>query len=167
MPHNVEVKIRLADLHAVAAAVRGLGADDRGVLKQVDTYFRAPRGARLKLREQEPGGAQLIAYERPDTDGLRTCHYRIFKVADPMGLKDTLALGLGVLRRVVKARQLFMLGRTRVHLDQVEGLGDYLELEVVMREGEPPAAGEKEADDILRKLGLDNAPQIAGSYLEQ
>ncbi|MCY3017816.1 MAG: class IV adenylate cyclase [Planctomycetota bacterium] len=167
MPHNVEVKIKLPDLAAVLSAVRALGAEDRGVLQQVDTYFQAPKGARLKLREQEPGGAQLVAYERPDINGLRTCNYRLFSVADPVGLKETLALGLGVLRRVVKARRLFMLGRTRIHLDQVEGLGDFLELEVVLRDGEPPAHGEVEARDILQRLGLADAPRIAGSYLDQ
>jgi len=167
VPNNVEVKIRLPDLSATLAAVRALGAEDRGILRQVDTYFQAVQGARLKLREQEPGGAELIAYERPDVKGLRTCNYRIFKVTDAAGLKDTLALGLSVLRRVVKARHLFMLGRTRIHLDQVEGLGDFLELEVVMRDGEPPRAGEQEAGVILEKLGLADAPKIAGSYLEQ
>jgi predicted adenylyl cyclase CyaB len=167
MPHNVEVKIRLPSMDATRAAVRALGADDRGILKQVDTYFQAAKGARLKLREQEPGGAELIAYERPDINGLRTCNYRLFKVADAAGLKTTLTLGLGILRCVVKARHLFLLGRTRIHLDRVEGLGDFLELEVVMRDGESPAIGEQEAADILRRLNLADAPRIAGSYLEQ
>jgi predicted adenylyl cyclase CyaB len=167
MPQNVEVKIKLANPDAVLAAVRALGAQDHGVLQQVDTYFQAPKGARLKVREQDPGGAQLIAYERPDISGLRACDYRIFKVTDPAGLKDTLALALGTLRRVVKARHLFMLGRTRIHLDQVAGLGDYLELEVVLREGEGPSGAEQEAHGILENLGLADAPRIAGSYLEQ
>ena len=76
-------------------------------------------------------------------------------------------MALGTLRRVVKARHLFMLGRTRVHLDQVAGLGDYLELEVVLREGEAPSGGEQEAHEILKNLGLADAPRIPGSYLEQ
>jgi len=167
MPQNVEVKIKLADPAAVRAAVQALGAEDRGVLKQVDTYFGAGRDTRLKLREQEPGGAQLIAYARPDIPGLRTCAYRICEVANPAVLKETLSLALGTLRCVVKRRHLFMLGRTRIHLDQVEGLGDFLELEVVMRDGEPPAAGEAEAHGILTRLGLSAAPRIAGSYLDQ
>jgi predicted adenylyl cyclase CyaB len=167
MPHNVEVKIKLANPAAALSAVRALGAEDRGVLKQVDTYFQAPQGVRLKLREQEPGGIQLIAYERPDISGLRTCNYRIYEAAANAGLKETLALALGTLRCVVKARHLFMLGRTRIHLDQVQGLGDFLELEVVLRDGESPADGEREAQEILRRIGLSAAPRIAGSYLEQ
>ena len=167
MPRNVEVKIKLADYDAALAAVRALGAEDRGVLKQADSYFGTGRATRLKLREQDPGGAQLIAYDRPDLSGLRTCSYRILEVADPEGLRETLALSLGVLRRVVKSRHLFLLGRTRIHLDRVEGMGDFLELEVVLREGEAPEDGEREAEDMLEALRLASAPRIAGSYLEQ
>ena len=69
-------------------------------------------------------------------------------------------------RRVAKARHLFLLGRTRIHLDRVEDLGDFLELEVVLEAHESEVIGETEAEQILRALGLEKAPRIPGSYLE-
>jgi adenylate cyclase, class 2 len=79
---NVELKARDADPEATVRRALELGAEDRGVLHQRDTYFAAARG-RLKLREQDPGGAELIAYERPDAAAARESRYRIAPVAEP------------------------------------------------------------------------------------
>ena len=76
----------------------------------------------------------------------------------------TVPLSLGVISEVRKRRHLFMLGRTRVHLDDVEKLGSFLELEVVLKEGESESDGETEAEKILGDLGLAGAERIAGSY---
>src|SRR5262245_56641893 len=167
MARNVEVKIRVDDLEGVRAGVLALGAEDRGVLHQVDTYFetRGP-GTRLKLREHRPGRAELIAYRRPDVPGLRTSDFHLVPIEDPASLRKALIHALGTTRQIVKTRQLLLLGRTRIHLDRVEGLGDLLELEVVLDEGDTVADGEQEAEHILERLGLDRQPRIAGSYLE-
>ena len=68
--------------------------------------------------------------------------------------------------RVQKLRTLFLRGRTRIHLDEVAGLGDFLELEVVLADRELPARGLDEANDLLRRLGVDSSQLIEGSYLD-
>ena len=164
MPRNVEVKVRAEDLEGIRNRLRESGAEDRGLLRQTDTYFGTAPGLRLKLRKQEPGGAELIAYGRPDVSGIRASTYRVTKLPGGSDLAGTLTLALGKIREIRKTRHLFMAGRTRVHLDEVEGLGRFLELEVVLRDGDAEADGEREAESILERLGLKDAPRIAGSY---
>jgi len=152
------VKIRVGDLDTLAVRAKALGAEERGELRQVDTYFAAPQ--RLKLREMD-GVAELIAYSRPDVSGLRTSDYTITPVTDPEALKAAHV----VIARVAKMRRLLMLGRTRIHLDAVVGLGEFLELEVVLRDGDDERVGEHEAEEILQGLGVDGE-RIAGSYAD-
>jgi predicted adenylyl cyclase CyaB len=167
MNRNVEVKVKVEDPAAVLARIPSLGADDRGVIRQTDTYFKgAAEGLRLKLREQDPGPAELIAYERPTEAGLRTSRYMVVPESRPAELKRALELALGIRSVVVKTRRLLLAGRTRIHLDEVEGLGSFLELEVVLGAAEAEEAGRVEAKRILAALGLANAPRIAGSYAE-
>src|SRR5215210_4773111 len=127
---NVELKARDRDPARSLARARALGAEDRGELRQRDTYFATPRG-RLKLREQEPGGAELIAYERADTADARESRYRIAPVTDGPALREALAAGLGTTVVVDKRRRRLLWECVRTHLDQVEGLGAFVELEGV------------------------------------
>jgi adenylate cyclase len=168
MARNVEVKIRVDDLAGLLDRALALGAADHGPLRQVDTYFATPSagGGRLKLREEHPGVSALIAYRRPDAAGLRTSAYHLVPVDDPAALRDALAHALGVVRRVVKTRHLLLLGRTRIHLDRVESLGDFLELEVVLDDGDDVAPGEQEAELILARLALGDRPRLPGSYAD-
>jgi homotetrameric cytidine deaminase len=127
---NVELKARDADPEATLRRALELGASDEGVLRQRDTYFGRARG-RLKLREQEPGGAQLIAYQRPDDEQARTSAYRIAEVADPEALREALDSALGTRVVVDKRRHLLLYENVRIHLDEVDGLGAFVELEGV------------------------------------
>lgn len=154
------------DLEPVRTAIRALGARARGEIWQTDTYFRTGPGTRLKLREQRPGPAELIAYARSDLPGLRESVYRRWPVRDAAGLAAALELALGVRVRVHKWRHLHLLGRTRVHLDAVGGLGLFVELEVALGRGEGPARGRREAESLLRRLDLATAPRIARSYAD-
>jgi len=164
MSRNVEVKVRVDDLDALRSRLRALGAKDHGRIRQTDTYFGVPAEsqARLKIREQNPGNNEVIAYRRPDTEDLRTSNYLLWSAPDIGGLKAALSFALGTRATVVKERHLFLLGRTRVHLDQVEGKGSFLELEVVLG----PEDGEEEAERILADLDLQTCDRIAGSYAE-
>jgi homotetrameric cytidine deaminase len=127
---NVELKARDADPEATLQRALSLGASDEGVVRQRDTYFGRARG-RLKLREQEPGGAQLISYQRPDDAQARTSAYRIADVADPSALREALDASLGTRVVVDKRRHLLLYENVRIHLDAVEGLGAFVELEAV------------------------------------
>jgi homotetrameric cytidine deaminase len=131
---NVELKARDPDPERSLERARALGAEDRGELRQRDTYFFTPRG-RLKLREQDPGGAELIAYERADAAAARESRYRIARVDDPAALREALDAALGTVVVVDKRRRLLLWEGVRIHLDRVEGLGDFVELEGVADEG--------------------------------
>ena len=168
MPRNVEIKARLrgpADLAAVAARAVRLGATGPQEIMQDDTFFRCDNG-RLKLREFANGGGELIFYRRGDQTGPKESFYILAPVEDPDALRQALALAYGEAGRVRKRRTLYLAGRTRVHLDQVEGLGSFLELEVVLRDDEDVAAGEAEARDLMTGLGIEAAQLVEGAYVD-
>jgi homotetrameric cytidine deaminase len=127
---NVEIKARDADPATTLERALALGASDEGIVTQRDTYFGGARG-RLKLREQEPGGAQLIAYTRPDGEEARTSDYRLAEVGDPAALREALDAALGTRVVVDKRRHLLLYEGVRIHLDEVDGLGAFVELEGV------------------------------------
>jgi predicted adenylyl cyclase CyaB len=165
MARNVEIKARLANIEALLPRVRDLA--DRGpeLIEQDDTFFTCTNG-RLKLRVFADGSGQLIAYERPDAAGPKTSDYSIADVGNPASLRATLALALGQNGRVIKRRTLFLIGRTRVHLDRVEGLGDFLELEVVLHEDESADNGVAEALTLLERLGVNASQLVVGAYAD-
>jgi predicted adenylyl cyclase CyaB len=149
-------------------ACRRLGAPGPHLLPQRDTYFRAGSG-RLKLREHlADGTAELIGYERPTSDGVRASRYRRVPVSDTHALRDLLGASLGVEGVVEKERRLYLYENVRIHLDDVAGLGTYLELEAVL------ASPAGEATDVERAamakvedaLHVSERETVAGSYLD-
>jgi homotetrameric cytidine deaminase len=128
---NVELKATDPDPERSLAVCLELGAEDRGVIVQRDTYFRLPGEGRLKLREEEPGGAALIQYDRPDAAHARESRYRIAPVEDGGALREALDAALGTLVVVEKERRLLLWEGVRIHLDTVSGLGSFVELEGV------------------------------------
>lgn len=162
---NVEIKARVSSIEALLPRVRALAQHGPESISQDDTFFACATG-RLKLRVFADGRGELIAYERPDAAGPKTSDYRITPVADPDSLRATLARALGVTGRVIKLRTLFLIGRTRVHLDRVEGLGDWLELEVVLAEGERAERGVAEAQALLASLQVDATQLVSGAYVD-
>lgn len=166
MARNVEIKARVADLAAVENRARAIATSGPQDIAQDDTFFTCPRG-RLKLREFADGTGQLIHYLRADESGPKTSDYVISPTASPATLRESLARALGVVGRVRKRRRLYLVDRTRIHLDDVEGLGAFLELEVVLREGEGAESGDAEAARIMRLLGIDEAQLVRGAYVDQ
>src|SRR3954469_8250677 len=168
---NVELKARDPEPERSLERCVALGAEDRGELRQRDTYFAARRG-RLKLREQEPGAAELIAYERADEAQARESRYRIAPVREPEALREALDAALGTVVVVDKRRRLFLWQGVRIHLDRVEGLGAFVELEGVAtadsdlaRESALVARLRAElgiADDALEPRGYADLLQQAG-----
>ena len=144
---NVELKAFDPDPERSLAVALELGAEDRGVLRQRDTYFRARTG-RLKLREEEPGGATLIQYERPDAAEARESRYSLIPAPDPDGLREALDAALGTLVVVDKERRLLLWEGVRIHLDTVDGLGSFVELEGVA----PPESDLSTEHDRVERL---------------
>src|SRR5262245_49125252 len=118
---NIELKARCNDLQKAHERCRSIGAQDAGLLVQLDTYFHVPHG-RLKLRQIEGAHSELISYNRSDHPQARPSDYRIVPISDPVGLKEALRAALGILIQVKKRRQLLLWENVRIHLDQVEGL---------------------------------------------
>jgi homotetrameric cytidine deaminase len=163
---NVELKARDPDPARTLERALAAGARDHGILHQRDTYF-AVRHGRLKLREEEPGGATLIAYERPDTAAERVSDYRLVPVTDPAALRAALEATDGVLAVVAKARRLLLWeDSVRIHLDAVEGLGTFLELEAVASPGSDLAREHDQVARLRDALAIADAALVEGSYAD-
>jgi predicted adenylyl cyclase CyaB len=165
LARNIEIKARVASIDAVMPRARALAQRDAERIEQDDTFFRVPHG-RLKLRQFADGSAELIQYDRADTVEAKLSDYRRVAVADAAALREALERALGLLGRVRKQRWLLLAGQTRIHLDRVDGLGDFVELEVVLREDQGESDGVRVADQLMHELGLHNAERIAGAYLD-
>src|SRR3954464_14055813 len=162
---NVELKARDPDPERSLERCVALGAEDRGELRQRDTYFAARRG-RLKLREQEPGGAELIAYERADAAAARESRYRIAPVDDPAVLREALDAALGTVVVVDKRRRLFLWEGVRIHLDRVEGLGDFVELEGVAADGSDLSREARLVARLRAELGIADDALVPIGYAD-
>jgi predicted adenylyl cyclase CyaB len=165
MARNTEIKARVADFDALAHRVAGLSTAGPTEIAQDDTFFACPNG-RLKLRDFGDGRGELIFYQRADQTGPKTSFYAITPTASPDTLREVLTLAHGQTGRVVKQRTLYLVGRTRVHLDRVAGLGTFMELEVVLRDGEPVEAGEQEAQALMQQLGITPAQLLDRAYVD-
>jgi len=165
MAVNIEIKARLRDFDAAVRVSESLSDSPREVLMQEDVFFHSPAG-RLKLRILAPDRGELIYYERPDAEGPKASSYDIARTPDPESLRRVLTTGLGVRGIVRKTRWLYLVGQTRIHLDQVEGLGEYLELEVVMTPDQPAEEGVRIAEDLMKALGVDASDLVEGAYMD-
>jgi predicted adenylyl cyclase CyaB len=165
MPRNVEIKARVADPQAVAERAARVSDGGPWTIEQDDAFFACEQG-RLKLRDFGDGRGELIYYRRADLSGPGRSEYRITPTADPAGLRGLLGEALGAAGRVRKRRVLYRAGRTRIHLDRVEGLGDFVELEVVLEEDEDEAAGVVEARALMSALGIAEADLVDVAYVD-
>lgn len=135
------------------------------VISQEDIFFNTPQG-RLKLRIFSNDRGQLIYYIRPDQEGPKRSDYHIFHAADPASLRRVLELAYGIRGVVRKTRYLYLIGQTRVHLDDVEGLGQFVELEVVMQEGQSDTEGQAIAEGLMANLGIEKNDLLEGAYID-
>ncbi len=162
---NLELKALDPDPERTLRAVLALGAEDRGLARQRDTYFHAVTG-RLKLREAPPAPAELISYARPDRAGPTASHYRVAPVADHLALGEALADALGVRIVVEKERRLLVWRNVRIHLDRVVLLGDFVELEAVAVSAGGLQAEHATLDRLREGLGLRDELLVARGYAE-
>jgi predicted adenylyl cyclase CyaB len=165
MPRNIEIKARISSVEALVPKVSLIADQGPCEIRQDDTYFVCASG-RLKLRTGADNAGELIYYRRDNQQAPRESFYLRSPTAAPETLRDLLTQALGQVGRIEKLRTLFVRGRTRIHLDKVTGLGHFLELEVVLAEHEPPAAGIGEANELLMQLGVHSSQLIEGSYLD-
>jgi predicted adenylyl cyclase CyaB len=162
---NIEIKSPLSDRPGTEERLRSLGAKLEWTRRQIDTFFNSPSGW-LKLREVEGCPAELISYRRSvENSGPRESDYNILRIDEACELSSILESSLGILGRVEKRRSLWIYRNTRVHLDRVEGLGDFLELETVLADIDG-AKGAAESEEVINLLELDRESFISVPYLE-
>jgi predicted adenylyl cyclase CyaB len=160
---NLEYKARIPDPKPYQAKARALGSDLWGDLRQTDTYFATPNG-RLKLRETAGFQGELIFYQRDEDGADRASDYEVSRTGEPASLRELLSGALGVLAVVKKRRTLLVLDGARIHLDNVDGLGHFLEFEVPVHEDDSPARDK--LTWLLEKLELTWQQCIRASYLD-
>jgi len=165
MARNIEIKARIENVAALIPKAAAIADQGPVEILQDDTFFRCESG-RLKLRSFPSGEGELIFYRRPNQQGPKESFYLRSPTSAPDTLRESLSLAYGQVGRVRKRRFLFLAGRTRIHLDQVEGLGHFLELEVVLEDGEPAEAGVLEAHKLMSELGIEPPQLIEAAYVD-
>ena len=165
MPANIEIKARVDDFNGLKKKAEQLSDTPCQVISQEDTFFYCPNG-RIKLRELSPQRGQLVYYLRQDVTGPKHSEYKIFETDDPAKLKLILTDAFGVRGVINKIRYLYIVGQTRIHLDDVNGLGKFVELEVVLRPNQNDAEGQAIAESLMQKLGIIVEDLIDTAYMD-
>jgi predicted adenylyl cyclase CyaB len=165
MARNIEIKAHIASVAAVGERAAAIADAGPVGISQDDTFFEC-RSGRLKLRAFSQDDGELIFYRRANEHGPKESYYLRTPTAAPELLRQTLALAYGEVGRVRKQRTLFLVGRTRIHLDVVENLGHFLELEVVLRDDEPAEVGVREAEALMKQLGVEPSQLIDRAYVD-
>lgn len=162
---NIEIKASCSSLDRARSIAADLGARPAATIAQTDTYFDVAVG-RLKLREQDPGPDQLIFYTRPDQAAAKLSQYATALVSDTRATLTLLSEALGTRVSVRKRREVWRLDNVRIHLDEVEELGAYLEFEVMVIEGHSEADCRQRADVLIQTFAIDDADLISSSYAD-
>lgn len=174
MARNLEFKGQCQSLEGFYPRLADLNATYRETVRQIDTYFYVTVGEsraisetsepRFKLREvEEMTEAWLIYYERPNHEASRYSQYQLCEIADPLTLKALLTAALGIKTIVQKQREIWMFNNTRIHLDRVADLGQFIELETVFQ-GQTETEAINEHQHVKTTLHLETTNPVAVSY---
>jgi len=162
---NIEIKARIADASQCRERIATLVSQPPQVLHQKDTFFAVSRG-RLKMRQFSDHSGELIFYERSNQVGPKESTYSIVRCNAPEELAALLKQALGIRGIVEKRREVSLAGRSRLHLDEVHGLGSFLEIEVVMQDDEATSVGEQEAHNLLKALEIPLSALVECAYID-
>jgi predicted adenylyl cyclase CyaB len=165
MSRNIEIKARIESVEACVAKIAAVADEGPTDIAQDDTFFRCDTG-RLKLRAFSDATGELIYYRRANQYGPKESFYVRSPTSSPDSLRECLSLAYGQVGRVRKHRKLYLAGRTRIHLDAVEQLGHFLELEVVLADDERAEVGVREARVLMEKLGIEARHLIDDAYVD-
>lgn len=166
MPVNMEIKARCKDPNLARAVLKALEADFIGLDRQKDIYFNVPVG-RLKLRTGNIENA-LIHYDRADQEGPKSSHVTLFTTTEGNALLDILERSLGIKAVVDKEREIYFLGHVKFHVDKVESLGDFVEIEVIDRDGNIPHEQLlATCREYMRALDISEEDLVSDSYSDQ
>lgn len=165
MSRNIEIKARVKNFKEIQACVECVSDTQCQILVQQDTFFRCKIG-RLKLRIFDNNYGELIHYNRPDIAAPKTSNYSIVNISNPADVLSLLSDAFEVIGVVTKTRLLYMVGKTRIHLDKVEGLGYFIELEVVLDPDDTEEMGQKTATQLMQQLNINKHDLIDHAYID-
>lgn len=165
MATNIEIKARLRERHRIERIVSARATAPPTDLRQEDTFFNIDRG-RLKLRITNGSHAELIQYDRADQQGPTSSRYTVVPVAKPSELRQVLGRAYGERATLRKRRRVYLVGNTRVHLDIVENLGEFIELEVVLSGRQQETEGVNTAHALMKDLNIREEDLIEGAYVD-
>ena len=160
---NIELKARLEDFERAHAVCHSLGASLQGKILQTDTYFPV-RSGRLKLRQCDPGEDYLVYYRRPDAAETKRSDYSIVRVQTgnlPLRTGDTERVAV-----VRKVRELWLWENVRIHLDQVQGLGQFIEFEAVLSPQHDEEDGFQKISYLKDAFGIAEQAILGRSYAD-
>ena len=165
MSRNIEIKARIENIEDLENKVVAIADEGPTEIIQDDTFFKCGNG-RLKLRTLSKAKGELIFYKRADGSGPKESFYLKSETPEPSILRESLTLAYGSAGRVQKRRLLYFKGRTRIHVDRVKGLGNFLELEVVLDDDETNERGIEEARLLLSQLGVEDSQLVETAYVD-
>ena len=165
MAKNIEIKATLDDVIFSIETAKKLSGSAPQILKQTDYFFNCESG-RLKLRVFDSDSGELIFYTREDGCDPKPSEYFISITQEPAKLLRVLGESHGIKGIVEKTRKLFLTGRTRIHIDQVVDLGDFIEFEVVLSDGEDKDTGIKEAHQLMELFKIEQSNLIDCAYID-
>jgi predicted adenylyl cyclase CyaB len=165
MNRNIEIKAKARDFLRQKRLAEEISDAKLEILHQSDTFFRVESG-RLKLRVFDENHGELIFYHRADTKGAKTSEYQISPTNNPQILLQTLASALGIIGTVKKTRYVYRFGQTRIHFDEVENLGCFIEFEYVLQAEETTENGQRVVRELMKKLEIEDSDLMATAYLD-
>ena len=165
MSKNIEIKAHCNDFDFFSKKLSELPYRYEGLDVQMDTFYYTPSG-RLKLRESSLYGTFLIPYVRSDQEGPKESDYALIELKDPDKVKELLALILGKRIVVKKKRQIYIYQNIRIHFDEVENLGSFIELEAVIKNEDELDANQTKVEQLTAFFGVKQEDLIAEAYAD-
>lgn len=165
MSFNIELKARCADLEAFEKKTKNLDHTFDGLDKQVDTFYNVPKG-RLKLRESSLYGNFLIPYLRADDSGPKRSDYSLLPVPDVAATKRILEDMFGPQLIVKKIRKIYLFENVRIHLDRIEGLGQFIEFEAVVENESEINSNREKLDQLIKYFGINELDFVSNAYAD-
>lgn len=163
MAENIEIKARASDWKDRLKSAQKLYAGSEELIQE-DTFFKC-RNGRLKLRDLGKRKAgYLIFYKREDRSGPKTSVFETSPVPDPVSMRKLLSKALGRGKTVKKRRTVLFAGQSRIHFDDVEGLGKFIEIEVCLKKRQDRREGEAIARDLMSRLAIKECDLLEGAY---
>lgn len=165
MPSNIEIKAKVNDFQKLQILTEKISDTNCEIQYQKDIFYQSKQG-RLKLRIINSKIGNLISYFRPNTKESKQSNYKIFETENPILLQEILSESLEEVVTVEKQRLIYLVGQTRIHLDKVKNLGDFMELEVVLKPNQNSEEGHKIAKELMQKLEIKSEDLISCAYAD-